>query len=74
MSKEKVKVTPEQLREWAEGTVEEWLPGYTHEMGPGQEQFKIVLLGDGRYRVEATFPYNHVESRTFLVTVSVTEQ
>lgn len=72
MRNEKVKVTGEQVQEWAEGTLEEWLTGYTHEVD--QDQFKIVLLGNDRYRVEGTFPNNHVEPRTFLVRVSVTEQ
>lgn len=73
MRENKVKVSETEMLEWVEGTLEEWLPGYTHDR---PTQYKIVLLGNGRYRVEPA-SYSEMDQgdpRTFHVEVKVREE
>lgn len=61
------------MQEWAEGTLAEWLPGYTHD---SPTQYKIVDLGNDRYRVEAASPYEKDPGspKVFVVEVKVQEE
>lgn len=63
-------VTPEAVQDWAVGTLEEWLPGYTQPDDETGEQYRIKQITDDTYRVETLD--GHAERR-FRITVSVFE-
>jgi hypothetical protein len=59
------------VKEWAEGTLQEWLTGYTHD--PSHPQYKITYHDDDSYEVAATYPNTDVGSKRFRIEVSVTQ-
>lgn len=59
------------VADWAEGTLECWLPGYTDRDEVTGEQYRIKQLFDGTFLVETVDA--HV-GRRFRVSVSVVEE
>lgn len=60
------------MYEWAEGTLGEWLPGYTCD--DNGIQYKIVHIGPQHYQVQPADWADRSEARVFTVNVVVTEQ
>ncbi len=60
-------ITGEAVARLAEETLEEWLPGYTEYDGENDSQWRIVFLGNGRFRVSE----RDQPDQTFRVSVQV---
>lgn len=69
----KTDITAQTVADWAEGTLEEWLPGYTDYLDEHGCQFRIKLMTDGTYQVEPMRGYNDA-ARYFRVIVTVVEE
>lgn len=63
-------VTARTVAGWAEGTLQEWLPGYTDFDEKIGGQYKVTQQTDGTYMVETTHGYGQ---RRFHVLVVVVE-
>lgn len=46
------RLTPDLVRQWAEGTIEEWLQGWTQSSDEVPVQHRVRLMTDGKYRFE----------------------
>ena len=72
VTEKRIDVSPALVQEWAEGTLEEWFPGYTASDAK-RPQYKIVNVGSDLYKVEMGSRYEPGEPRVFRVTVRVEE-
>jgi hypothetical protein len=68
----KVNVTPADVLEWAEGTLGEWLPGYTDYSERANVQYKITQLDSDNFKVELAHD-SSCDPRVFKVLISVEE-
>ena len=70
MGEKLVRITAGEVREWAEGTLEGWLTGYTDILKDGHQR-KIIVMDDGTYKAEVRSEPEL--DQYFRVTVSVEE-
>lgn len=63
-------VTVDVVHDWATGTLEGWLDGYTDPTDT-LPQFKVTLLADGTYRVEEA--WLREPCKIFKITINVEE-
>jgi len=66
-------ISAQTVADWAEGTLQEWLPGYTDVIEGHGCQYRIKLMDDDTYSVEPHHGY-FGPARFFRVTVSVVEE
>lgn len=65
-----INVTARTVSQWADGTLQEWLPGFTDYDDDAGRQYRIKLMDDGTYQVETTEGFG---ARRFHVVVTVVE-
>lgn len=68
-----IRVNEDTVREWAEGTLGEWLPGYTDYDEVLGSQFRIRQHDDGTYEVGTVDGFGFSTLGRFRVIVTVLE-
>ena len=71
------KLTPAIIADWAMGTLQEWLEGYTFPQDDVPIQYRARVYDDGTWTFEAMTSsdegYRERPTQRFVITVSVTE-